>query len=152
MTRSVLRTPATLFAASLCWMSVALSGQSGARNGEWTTYGGDLGNTRYAPLDQITAANFSSLEVAWRFKVDSLGPRPEFNLQSTPLMVKGVLYSTGGTRRAVVALDAATGEQRWMYSVDEGKRGQAAPRRLSGRGLSYWTDGREERIVYVTPG
>ncbi len=121
MTRSVLRTPATLFAASLCWMTVALSGQSGIRGGEWTTYGGDLGNTRYAPLDQITAANFSSLEVAWRFKVDSLGPRPEFNLQSTPLMVKGVLYSTGGTRRAVVALDAATGEQLWMHSEHEGR-------------------------------
>ena len=152
MTRSVLRTPAILFAASLCWMTVALSGQSGIRGGEWTTYGGDLGNTRYAPLDQITAANFSSLEVAWRFKVDSLGPRPEFNLQSTPLMVKGVLYSTGGTRRAVVALDAATGEQLWMHSEHEGARGAAAPRQFSGRGLAYWTDGTEERILYVTPG
>ncbi len=120
MTRSVLRTRTTLFAASLFSMSVALSGQSGSRGGEWTTYGGDLGNTRYAPLDQITAANFSSLEVAWRFKVDSLGPRPEFNLQSTPLMVKGVLYSTGGTeasrgrarrrhRRAVVDAQRARG-------------------------------------------
>ena len=121
MTRSVLRTRATLFAASLCSMTVALSGQSGSRNGEWPTYGGDLGNTRYAPLDQITAANFSTLEVAWRFKTDNLGPRPEFNLQSTPLMVKGVLYSTGGTRRAVVALDAATGEQLWMHSEHEGR-------------------------------
>jgi quinoprotein glucose dehydrogenase len=152
MTRSVLRTPAALFAASLCSMTVALSGQSGTRGGEWTTYGGDLGNTRYAPLEQITAANFSSLEVAWRFKVDNLGPRPEFNLQSTPLMVKGVLYSTGGTRRAVVALDAATGEQLWMHSEHEGPRGAAAPRQFSGRGLAYWTDGTSERILYVTPG
>jgi quinoprotein glucose dehydrogenase len=71
--------------------AIPLSGQSGTKNGEWTTYGGDLGNTKYAPLDQITAANFSSLDVAWRFKTDNLGPRPEFNLQSTPLMVKGVL-------------------------------------------------------------
>ena len=54
--------------------------QSGARNGEWSTYGGDLGHTRYAPLDQIDADNFSQLEVAFRFKTDSLGPRPEFNL------------------------------------------------------------------------
>ena len=120
--------------------------------GEWRTYGGDLRSTRYSPLDQINKDNFSSLEVAWRFKTDALGPRPEFNFQSTPLMVGGVLYTTGGTRRAVVALDAATGEMLWMYSLNEGKRGEAAPRQLSGRGLAYWTDGRDARIVYVTPG
>ena len=132
--------------------SVTLAAQQGAPAGEWPTYGGDLGHTRYAPLDQITAANFAGLEVAWRFKTDNLGPRPEFNFQSTPLMVKGRLYSTAGSRRAVVALDAATGELKWSYSLDEGARGAAAPRLLSGRGLAYWTDGTEERILYVTPG
>ena len=126
--------------------------QRGAANGEWRTYGGDLGHTRYAPLDQIDAKNFSSLEIAWRFKTDNLGPRPEFQFESTPLMVRGILYSTAGTRRAVVALDAATGEELWVYSLNEGKRGEAAPRQLSGRGLSYWTDGKEQRILYVTPG
>jgi quinoprotein glucose dehydrogenase len=141
-----------LVVVALASVSVGVSGQTGTKNGEWPTYGGDLGNTRYAPLDQITAANFNALEVAWRFKTDNLGPRPEFNLQSTPLMVKGVLYSTGGTRRAVVALDAATGEQLWMHSENEGARGAAAPRQLSGRGLAYWSDGKEERILYVTPG
>ena len=80
------------------------------------------------------------------------GPRPEYQFESTPLMVRGVVYSTAGTRRAVVALDAATGEQMWMHSEREGARGEAAPRQLSGRGLSYWTDGRDERILYVTPG
>jgi quinoprotein glucose dehydrogenase len=119
---------------------------------EWRTYGGDLASTRYAPLDQINAANFKDLEVAWRFKTDALGPRPEFNLQSTPLMVGGVVYSTGGTRRAVFALDGATGELLWVHSLNEGARGAAAPRLLSGRGLSYWSDGREARIIYVTPG
>jgi quinoprotein glucose dehydrogenase len=137
---------------ALTWTSGQVRGQSGAKNGEWPTYGGDLGNTRYSPLDQINAANFSKLEVAWRFKTDSLGPRPEFNLESTPLMVNGRLFSTGGTRRAVVALNATTGELLWMHSENEGARGQAAPRQLSGRGLAYWTDGREERILYVTPG
>ena len=127
-------------------------GQSGAVRGDWPTYGGDSGNTRYAPLDQITAANFDNLEVAWRFKTDNLGPRPEFNLQSTPLMVRGRLYSTGGTRRAVVSLDAATGELLWVHSEDEGARGAAAPRQLSGRGLAYWSDGKDERILYVTQG
>jgi quinoprotein glucose dehydrogenase len=141
-----------MIAALLLVSSATLAGQSGAKNGEWTTYGADLGNTRYAPLDQINADNFSKLEVAWRFKTDSLGPRPEYQFESTPLMVKGVVYSTAGTRRAVVALDAATGELLWMHSEREGERGEAAPRQLSGRGLAYWTDGKDERILYVTPG
>ncbi len=136
----------------ITWTAPALRGQSGTKNGEWRAYGGDLGHTRYAPLDQIDAANFSTLEVAWRFKTDSLGPRPEYNLESTPLMVGGRLFSTGGTRRSVVALDAATGELLWVHGENEGARGAAAPRQLSGRGLAYWTDGKEERILYVTPG
>ncbi len=121
-------------------------------HGEWPSYGGDPRGSRYSPLDQIGAANFSSLEVAWRFKTDSLGPRPEYKLESTPLVVGGVLYTTGGTNRAVVALDAVTGVQKWVHREDEGPRGAAAPRQLSGRGLAYWTDGREERVLYVTPG
>ena len=120
--------------------------------GEWPSYTGDARGTRYSPLDQITAKNFGTLEVAWRFKTDSLGPRPEFKLEGTPLMVRGVVYATGGTGRAVVALDAATGAQTWVHREDEGERATAAPRQLSGRGLAYWTDGREERILYVTPG
>jgi quinoprotein glucose dehydrogenase len=132
--------------------SASVHGQIGAQKGEWRTYGGDLGHTRYAPLDQINAGNFSKLEVAWRFKTDNLGPRLEFNLQSTPLVVGNRLYSTGGTRRAVVSLDAGTGELLLVHSEDEGARGAAAPRQLSGRGLSYWTDGKEERILYVTQG
>ncbi len=132
-------------------MAAPLSAQATA-NSEWRTYGGTLWSHRYSPLDQISAANFNSLEVAWRLKTDNLGPRPEFNFQSTPLMVGGVMYSTAGSRRAVVALDAATGEMKWMHSIDEGKRGQEAPRQLSGRGLAYWSDGRSSRIIYVTPG
>src|SRR4029079_304744 len=132
--------------------AVALTGQSGAKNGEWRTYGADLGNTHYTPLDQINGGNFNRLQVAWRFKTENLGPRPETNLQSTPLMVNGVVYSTAGSRRDVVALDAGTGELIWMHSEREGTRGNNAPRNLSGRGLAYWSDGREERILYVTPG
>jgi quinoprotein glucose dehydrogenase len=132
--------------------AAALQGQTGAKNGEWRTYGGDLGNTRYAPLDQINAANFNKLEIAWRFHTANLGPTPEFNLEATPLMARGIVYSVAGSRRDVVALDAATGELLWVHREEEGRRGQAAPRRLSGRGLAYWTDGREERILFVTPG
>src|ERR1700677_3154486 len=141
-------------ALAICALGCTLSvrAQSGAKNGEWRSYGGDLGNTHYSPLDQINADNFQKLQVAWRFKTVNLGPRAEFNFEGTPLMANGVIYSTAGTRRAVVALDAATGELLWVHGEHEGARGTAAPRQLSGRGLAYWTDGREERILYVTPG
>ena len=132
--------------------TLPVNGQSGSGMVEWRSYGNDLRQTRYSPLDQINASNFNQLEVAWRFKTDNLGPRPEFNLQTTPLMVKGVLYATGGTRRSVIALNPGTGELLWKYSLDEGKRGESAPRQLSGRGVGYWTNGKEERILYVTPG
>jgi quinoprotein glucose dehydrogenase len=151
--RKTVRGAAIVAAAALAGTAVAhLGAQSATRTGEWPTYGSDLASTRYAPLDQITAANFNTLEVAWRFKTDNLGPAPEFNFQSTPLMVGGVIYTTAGSRRAVVALDAGTGEMKWMHSIEEGMRGQEAPRRLSGRGLAYWSDGQSARIVYVTPG
>jgi quinoprotein glucose dehydrogenase len=139
-------------AACLLWTVPPAWGQTGTKNGEWRTYGGDLGSTRYAPLDQINAGNFNQLEVAWRLKTDSLGPRPEFQYEGTPLFVHGTLFVTAGTRRAVVALDAKTGEMLWMHSENEGKRGESAPRQLSGHGVAYWTDGKEERVLYVTPG
>ena len=142
-----------VLAAWLLAASVSLGiAQTGAKNGQWPTYGGDLGHTRYSPLDQISADNFGKLEVAWRFKTDNLGPRREYQLEATPLMVNGVLYSTAGTRRDVIALDAATGELLWTHSEREGTRGTNAPRQLSGRGLAYWSNGSDERILYVTPG
>jgi quinoprotein glucose dehydrogenase len=141
------------FAAALLLAGISpLAAQTGAKNGEWPTYGGDLGNTKYSPLSQINASNFNTLKLAWRFQTENMGPRPEFNMEDTPLMVKGVVYTTAGSRRDVVALDAGTGELLWMHTEKEGPRGAAAPRQLSGRGLAYWAEGNDERILYVTPG
>ena len=161
MTRTAYRSVAAsaALAAGLMATAAGISGQSGptkaapgTKTGEWPAYGADLAHTKYSPLDQINADNFSKLEIAWRFKTDNLGTRPEYKLEGTPLMVGGVLYATAGTRRSVVALDAGTGELLWVHGEHEGERGAAAPRQLSGRGLAYWTDGKEERILYVTPG
>jgi quinoprotein glucose dehydrogenase len=140
--------------SGLLLVVLPLVAQTGAKNGEWRTYGGDLGNTHYSALDQINAGNFSKLQLAWRLKTDNLGPRPETNFETTPLMVNGVVYTTAGTRRAAVAIDAGTGEVLWMHRVDEGERGANAPRQLSGRGLAYWSDPatNNARIFYVTPG
>ena len=139
---------------NLLFLCVAASAAAQVRykETEWPTYGADLANTKYRPLDQINASNFNKLEIAWRFKTDSLGTRPEFKLEGTPLVVNGVLYATAGTRRSVVALDPASGELLWTHGEHEGERGAAAPRQLSGRGVAYWSDGKQERILYVTPG
>jgi quinoprotein glucose dehydrogenase len=144
-------------AVMLAGLSAGIWGQSSrlpsTANGEWPHYTADIRGTRYSPLNQIDASNFNKLEVAWRFKTDMLGPRPEYKLEGTPLMINGVLYTTGGTRRSVVALDGKTGELIWAHSLREGKRAGIAPRQLSGRGVSYWTDGRgDDRVLYVTTG
>jgi quinoprotein glucose dehydrogenase len=120
----------------------------------WPTYGGNLASQRYSPADQITKDNFNKLEIAWRLKTDFLGPRPDTLYSATPLFVDGVLYTTAGMRRAVTALDAATGEMRWMHSEDEGVRGRNAPRQGAGRGVAYWANanGSDRRVIYVTPG
>ena len=121
-------------------------GQPLAAAGEWPTYGGDLASTRYSPLAQITADNFDNLELAWRFERDELGPG-----RATPLMVGGALYFTGAAGRPAVAVDAATGRLLWSHRLDEGERARAAPIPIS-RGLAWWSDGTQARVLYVTLG
>jgi quinoprotein glucose dehydrogenase len=128
-------------------------GQPSTTNGDWPYYTADARGTKYSPLDQINAANFNRLEVAWRFKTDNLGTRPEYKLEGTPLAIRGTLYTTAGTRRSVIALDGRTGELIWTHSYREGNRAAIAPRQLSGRGVAYWTDGKgDERVIYMTTG
>src|SRR5437867_4833598 len=159
MSRTLRRSAAALAALglSLLWLPARPQGQNtglpSTKKGDWTHYTADVHGTRYSPLDQINKDNFNKLEVAWRFKTDNLGTRPEFKLEGTPLAINGVLYTTAGTRRSVVALDGKTGELIWAHSYREGTRAAIAPRQLSGRGVSYWTDGKgDERIIYVTTG
>ena len=99
-----------LLVAVYAWVAPLVSGQASGmpstRNGEWPMYTADLRGSKYSPLDQINGTNFSKLEVAWRLKTDNFGPRPETKLEGTPIMVKGMLYATAGTRRAVVALES----------------------------------------------
>src|SRR5580704_9598275 len=165
MSRNVFRiTPArallallALIVVGLTWVAPSVSGQASAmpstKNGEWPHYTADVRGSKYSPLDQVNAANFNTLEIAWRFKTDNLGTRPEYKLEGTPLMVNGVIYATAGTRRAVVALEPKTGEIIWVHSLREGNRAAISPRQLSGRGLSFWSDGKgDDRVIYVTTG
>ena len=120
------------------------------RDTDWLHYANDLSSTRYSPLTQIDASNFNKLELAWKFSTNALGPRLDADYQSTPLVVKGRIYCTAGFRRDVVCLDAGTGELLWMHTHDEGER--IGSRGGPGLGVGYWTDGTNERVVYVTRG
>jgi quinoprotein glucose dehydrogenase len=145
--------PASVALWCIVLVKQASAQQPSTKNGEWPYYTADLRGTKYSPLDQINASNFKQLEVAWRIKTDNFGTHPEFKLEGTPLMIKGVVYTTAGTRRSVIALDAKTGEVMWVYALREGNRAAIAPRQLSGRGVSYWTDGKgDDRVVFVTTG
>jgi len=118
--------------------------------GEWRYWGADAWSTRYSPLAQINASNFNDLEVAWQWNSSAFGNDEYY--RTTPLYARGRLFTVATTRRIPVAIDPASGETLWMWRLDEGIRWQKAPRQFSGRGLSYWTDGREERVIVVTPG
>jgi len=133
--------------------SAQSTGQPSTAKGDWPMYFADPSGSRYSPQDQINASNFNQLQQAWHFKTDNLGGRPEFKLEGTPLEINGTLYTTAGSRRDVIALNAKTGELKWVYGMDEGLRAAVAPRQLSGRGVSYWTDGNgDDRILYITTG
>jgi len=139
-----------------------------AKPGEWRFLNGDPQSTRYSSLGQINRANFKALKIAWRWKpaippaLPSLGGTAQGNgdpvlaiykSEATPIMAGGVLYESAGGQRVVAAIDAATGRQLWLWEgMDEGGRDRKAPRRNAGRGVAYWTDGKEERIFVVTTG
>ena len=126
--------------------------QKGSPNGEWRAYSAEEGSTRYSPLDQINRDTVKSLQVAWTWKFDNFGTIQETNTsETTPIMVNGVLYFTAGQKRTVIAANAGTGETLWTWRPNEGERFDRAPRKVH-RGVSYWTDGRDSRILVVTPG
>jgi quinoprotein glucose dehydrogenase len=130
----------------VCWAGVAAAQ---TENGEWRSYSGDPGSTKYAPLDQINRTNVKSLRIAWRRPaVDPLlsGKDPKLqvpnNFRATPLMIGGVLYSPNGVG-LVEAFDPGTGKTIWIQ--EPGARPDAL-RGTSTRGVAYWRNGGDERI------
>ena len=165
---------AVLVAAGF-WPAPAATGEANvahpsvaATTGEWRWLNSDPQSTRYSPLDQINKDNFGHLKIAWRWQPvippapSSLGGTAQGNgdpqlaiyrSEATPIMANGVLYESAGGQRVVAALDAATGKELWRWNgIDEHGRDRKAPRRNAGRGVAYWTDGRDERIFVVTTG
>ena len=141
-----------VFAGLLCLSrAIPVAAQQGATEGQWTAYAGDLGATKYSPLDQITKDNVNELRIVWeRSAVDQsiLDSAEDLrfgnNFTAAPLMVDGVLYSPNGVG-LVEAFDPGTGETVWVQEpMDEGPQ---AYRGTVTRGVAYWTDGDDRRII-----
>ena len=154
-----MRTPRRIISSLLmCAGTLALTSgtlaQSGTSvyEGDWPEYHGDHFAQRYSPLDQINAENVGDLEIAWRFSTQGFGPSTDFNNPSTPIEIDGVLYANVGSTRNVVALDASSGQILWLWRPQEGARFDEAPRKGAGRGVAFWTDGDNKRVIDVTPG
>jgi quinoprotein glucose dehydrogenase len=122
----------------------------GNKPGEWRYWGGDAWSTRYSALDQINGSNFDSLQIAWQWNAGEFGEDEYY--RTTPLYANGRILTVATTRRKAFAINPATGKTLWQWGIDEGIRWQKAARQFAGRGLAYWTDGREERAIVITPG
>ncbi len=116
--------------------------------GDWPVITGNLKGQRYTTLDNITADNFETLDVAWSFDASEF---PRVNPRATPIYVDGKLISVAGEKRHIYALDAGTGEKLWDYVEPETFRWEYSMRKNHGKGVAYANvDGRD--IVYlVTP-
>ena len=120
--------------------------------GEWRYQSADAWGTRFSPLDQIDGDNFEQLDVAWLWRGNNFSPDLQTTSRSTPSYIDGMLYTVAGSRRTVVAIDAATGETVWTYREPSTERWERSMRASYGKGVGYAeVDGRG--VIYIiTPG
>ncbi|MBM62943.1 MAG: hypothetical protein CL484_08350, partial [Acidobacteria bacterium] len=137
----------TTLALALVVTAVAAQ-EPGTEDGEWRYQSADAGGTRFSPVDQINASNFNDLEVAWVFRGDNFSPHENYTFKSTPSYIDGVLYTTAGYRRTILAVDPATGEQLWSYREPHTVRWEQSMRAAYGKGVGHgYVDGR--LVIYV---
>ena len=141
--RTSARFRACLAAALLGGCVVGAAAESPAAGRSWPIYGGDAAGTKYSALDAINRANVSRLKPAWVYRCDDMRARPASTIECNPIVVDGVMYiTTPGLN--VVALEAATGQERWKFDPWAGKPGLGV-----NRGVTYWSDGVDRRIFFV---
>lgn len=112
---------------------------------EWTEYLGDKGRSHYSTLEQIDHTNLHNLKVAWTYASGDASEKGRSQIQCSPIVVNGLLYGTNPVLK-LFAVDAATGKQKWQFSPDDG----VAPGLGVNRGVIYWDDQEDGRIVYTS--
>ena len=144
--------------AGAIFFCVSTQAQYGVNDGQWASYAGDAGSTKYSGLDQINAENFDKLALAWRWRsldgdlsFDDVDREVSFGrMQGTPLMIDGILYMITSLNQ-VAAIDAVTGQTLWHFNPEVYRNG--APVGALGfhqRGVAYWRDGDAQRILVST--
>ncbi len=140
--------------SGLAFAAVAAA-QQGVDQGDWPSYGGDFGSTKYTALSQIDRDNVAELEVAWRWESPDnaeVAKSRRFTpggYKVTPLFVDGVLYAST-SHGQVAAIDAATGKTKWVFDTDDWRQGRPTNLGYNHRGVGYWTDGEQARILMPT--
>jgi quinoprotein glucose dehydrogenase len=144
MTRIV---PLVLLVALLAWgaipRGIGLTAAAGEGNVDWPVYRGDPGGAQYAAIAQIHAANVHRLKPAWEYRTGDADARS--TMHANPVVVDGVMYVTTPALKAV-ALDAATGRERWVFDPAAHNAGRVV--RLRNRGVTYWKGAEGERIFH----
>ena len=135
-------------------LALPAAAQQGAAPGEWRSYGGDAGSTKYAPLKQINRGNVARLEIAWRWNSADYQRLAEnadlvFNnvLLVTPLKIGDRLFTSTNLGQSA-AIEPATGETLWTF--DSVAEGTAPERARSTRGVGYWSEGDDERVFLIS--
>ena len=133
------------------WVAFCLAGADqaqGAGDLDWPIVGGDAASSQYSPLAQIHRGNVAGLKVAWRYQTGDARADGRSQIQCSPIIVGRVLYGTSPQLK-LFALDAATGEERWVFDPFE----SAAQQNALGvnRGVVYWEDrqGKNQRILFT---
>ncbi len=142
-----------LFILAISFGAWSLVGDAADADRDWPAYAGDKGSTKYSPLDQIKKDNIKNLRVAWtrsglpeELRASFPDAQAAANYQHTPLVVGGVMYMSSAVG-AVVALDPTTGKTLWYDNLPPRPDGQGPARGGATRGIAYWTDGKDARIV-----
>jgi quinoprotein glucose dehydrogenase len=141
--------------AAVCAV-VAFLGPAGTaqQTGEWPLITGSNAGTRYSTLDQITAANFNNLRVAWEWSGAENAGIPlggEVNARGLPIYVEGLLITVSGPRRTVVALDPATGKTVWTFQEPTTARQEYSMRANHGKGVAYARINNRGVVFVTTP-
>lgn len=140
---------ATILVIVIAFAALATRRSADDRNADWLAYGGNKAGNRYSPLKQINLSNVSQLKVAWEYDATKLAPgmtapRRPMEIQCQPIIVNGILYGTT-PHLSLFALKADTGEELWRFDPFTG----STPRFHVSRGVMFWEDGRDKRILYT---